>query len=109
MLTWMPAWKPPPKSTGSLSGCRCAQVVRMRSREVIDRLVHQLLLDLLQALAFGLRQLEFEEHKAEGTDPGVNPEGDSRAEARPEHREGLGEHETDAHDHKEHGERGVAK
>src|ERR1039458_7451174 len=35
MLTWMPAWKPPPKSTGSLSGCWWAQAVWMRSRDVM--------------------------------------------------------------------------
>ena len=35
MLTWMPVWKPPPKSTGNWSGSVWAQAAAMRSREVI--------------------------------------------------------------------------
>src|ERR1017187_2308020 len=182
MLAWMPVWNPPPKSTGSLSGCWWAQAVWMRSREVMIRksearnpkskgnpkseirrrahgrrngaqalgckipeqgagagacrrdraelyccslkaallcsprtatcladrgalrtsdfglrascLVHQLLLNLFQRLAFGFGQPCQDARKPDAADAGVNPESDGRAEDGVEDGEGIGEQKT---------------
>ena len=94
MLTWIPVWNPPPKSTGSLSGSRWAQAVWMRSREVIRVQVHEFGFDLFEGLAPGLGQFGEKEEEASRADAGVDPERHGHAQQRLEDREGVSQQEA---------------
>jgi len=124
ILTYIPAWNPPPKSTGSPSCSRCAKVIKIRSREdtssaptdlrsrsktfmpvfigncgaLQHRLttdsIHEFPLNLLKRFPIRLWHGEQNKEKSCGDNTPIEPEGPGGAEAGVKQRKRIGEDET---------------